>query len=135
MMSAVLEVQAAIYEALSNDAALTGLLGGTHIFDAVPAGQAPPYLVFGPATYRDWSTGTEPGLEQELSLIVWTQPNGRKQAMEIAEQVLIALGPLPQALAENTIVNFAHTLTSAQLDRREQAFRVALNFRAVTEPS
>lgn len=134
-MNAVLEVQAAIYAVLSNDTVLTGMLGGSHIFDAVPAGQAPPYLVFGPATYRDWSTGTESGLEHELSLIVWTEPNGRKQAMEIAEQVLIALASLPQSLAENTMVNFTHTLTTAQLDRREQAFRVALNFRAVTEPS
>ena len=58
-----------------------------------------PYLTFGQCTARDWSTGSEDGNEHILTLHVWSQANGKKQAHEIMGAIRTALHDQPLALA------------------------------------
>ena len=64
--SSVVSLRKALHAALAADAALAALLGGARIHDEAPRGAEPPYLTFGDARARDWSTGTDKGAEHAL---------------------------------------------------------------------
>ncbi len=76
MSSAGWELQKA---ALADDSALVALLAG-RVYDDVPRGAEFPYITFGPATLRDWSTGTETASEHLITPCVvppgWRTPGG-----------------------------------------------------------
>ena len=96
-MTAALELQTAIVAALRQSSALTGLLGGAHVYDDVPDSRRPPYVVIGPLETVDWSTSTEEGEEHFIEITAWSQANGRKQAVAVtAEQIATAGLVVPQ---------------------------------------
>lgn len=129
-----LALQAALYSRLSASSEINALLGGQHIFDDVPKSQKPPYVVFAESIHNDWSTGTEPGMEHSLSLNVWSDQNGRKEALTIAEAIVEALSNLPTILEGHVLVNFTHEFTEVSKDADADLYLAKLNFRAVTEP-
>jgi hypothetical protein len=83
MASASWALQQAIFAALTTDAPLNALLGGTRIYDDVPVRADFPYVTFAGSSERDWSTGGEDGREHILTLHVWSRAGGRKEAHEI----------------------------------------------------
>jgi len=85
--SASWELQKGIYQTLAGDTSITGLLGGTNIYDDAPQSADYPYLTFGQSIARDWSTGTEDGLEHILTLHVWSRAGGKKETHEIIEAI------------------------------------------------
>src|SRR5688500_8699384 len=68
MSTASVALRAAIHDALTADGALTALLSGPKIYDEPPAAAAFPYVTLGEARVTDFSTGTEPGEEHQLTL-------------------------------------------------------------------
>lgn len=134
MTHPALALQAALYSRLSSSTELTNLLGGEHIFDDVPQSQKPPYVVFAESIHNDWSTGTENGMEHSVSLNVWSDQNGRKQVVTIAQAIQEAFGDLTAQLDDHVLVNFTHEFTEVSRDQDAELFLAKLNFRAVTEP-
>lgn len=58
-MSAAVELQSAVFAALSANPALLALTGGQpRIYDHTPANVAFPYITFGRTSGYDWDTGT-----------------------------------------------------------------------------
>ncbi|MCB1385915.1 MAG: DUF3168 domain-containing protein [Nitratireductor sp.] len=133
-MTAALELQTAIVAALRQSSALTGLLGGAHVYDDVPDSRRPPYVVIGPLETVDWSTSTEEGEEHFIEIAAWSQGNGRKQAVAAAAEIRSALSALPASLPGHVIVNFAHETTRSEADPDDRHFKAVASFRAVTEP-
>ncbi len=91
MTSASLELQKAVFAALTGSSALTGLLGGSRIYNDVPRGAALPYVTIGESTVRDWSTGSDEGHEHLLTVSVWSRVNGEREVHQISSAVESAL--------------------------------------------
>ena len=134
MASAGWDLQKAVYAALSSDATLTTLLGGANIHDAAPQDAAFPYVVIDQMQVRDWSTGTEPGAEHMLTLHVWSDYAGKREACAIADAVRAALDGALLGLEEHRLINLRHQYSELKRDADGETQHGVLRFRAVTEP-
>ena len=133
-MHSALALQKVVYDTLVSASEVTDALGGERVFDNVPAGQVPPYIVFTEATHSDWSTSTENGMEHLLTLSIWSSQSGRKQVLSLAQLCTNVLGQLDDTLAGHALINFTHQFTEVDRDKKSDLFRAKLHFRAVTEP-
>ena len=79
------ELQQAIYNALTGDATLMGMVQGVH--DHVPQGAAFPYVTVGEGSARPWRAVGLDGVETTLILHVWSRERGRKQAKQIMAEM------------------------------------------------
>jgi len=134
MIHPALSLQAALYSRLTTSNNIINALGGEHIFDDTPPSQKPPYIVFAESIHNDWSTGTEAGMEHSVSLHVWSDQRGRKQAVTVAQFVIEAMTDLPTQLDDHLLVNFSHEFTEVSRDEDAGLYLAKINFRAVTEP-
>ncbi len=118
---------------LTGDATLTGLLGGARIYDHAPASAAFPYVTFGRTSVFDWSTGTESGTEQLLSLHVWSKAKGKSEALQIMERARALLEGQNLTLDGHHLVNLTLEFSEARHDEDLAIYHGLLRFRAVTE--
>lgn len=129
-------LQSAIVTALAGDASLLALTGGApRIFDDVPPRTPLPYITIGQTIARDWSTGSEPGHEHTVTLQVWSDAHGRRQAVEIAGAIRAVLHDRPLAPAGHRLVNLRHEYTETRRDADGVTYRALMRLRAVTEPA
>jgi hypothetical protein len=128
-------LQQSVFATLTADAPLTALIGSNRIFDDVPQGAPKPYLTLGQTTVRDWSTGTDDGNEHLITLHVWSDIRGKKQASEIADAVRTALHDQPLTLVGHRLVNLRHEFSEARRDPDGATIHATVRFRAVTEPA
>jgi Protein of unknown function (DUF3168) len=135
MPSASWSLQQSIFAALTANSALTALIGTDRIYDDVPQGSPLPYLTLGQSTIRDWSTGTEAGNEHLLTLHVWSDARGKKQASEIIDAVRTTLHDQQLTLVGHRLVNLRHEFSEARRDPGGEAIHAIARFRAVTEPA
>ena len=135
MPSASWALQQAVFAALAANAPLIAVLGAARIHDDVPQGTDFPYLTLGQTSARDWSTGTEEGSEHTLTLTVWSQARGKKEAHEIMGAVRAALHEAPLALTGHRLVTLRHEFSEARRDPDGDTTRGTVRFRAVTEPA
>lgn len=126
-------LQSAIYEALINDTALTGLVG-MNIFDAVPAGNVPNlYVALGAETVLDRSHKTGHAAEHRLVLSVVTDQAGFQTAKEVAAAIGDALLPADLTLSRGRLVSLTFLRASARREGTGQLRRIDLTFRALVE--
>jgi len=133
-MSAASALQKAIYARLSGDAALTVLVGPHGITDRRPDGPAAPLVVIAGIESTDHSTASEPGEAHIVTLEVWSDAAGHRQAQEIAAAVRGALDDAALALAGHHLVLLFHRDTRLSRDGKSRFHRAQMRFRAVTEP-
>ncbi len=126
-------LQKAIHAALVADASLTALVGGPHVYDHVPRGQPYPYVTFGQSSSRDWSTGTDHGLEMIVTLHVWSRAAGRDEATRIMDAMRTVLHDQPLALDNAHLVNLRHEFSEIRRDPEGDQFHGIVRLRAVVE--
>ncbi len=126
-------LQKAIFAALTNDSALTALLGGPSVYDRVPADATLPYITLGDGTWRDWSTATETGAEHELRLHIWVRDGGRQYVRTIADTVHARLHDQPLALEEGVLVNLRFQRAQILTDPDGETWHGIAVYRAVTD--
>ena len=132
-MSAANALLAAIHARLSADPALAALVGPDGIRDRLLSRPALPCIVFGEVETRDYSTATELGQEHRLTLEVWSEAMGRREAGEIAERVRVLLHDAALVLDDAVLVSLSHERTRARRQVNSKLFLARLRFRAVTE--
>lgn len=71
------------------------------VYDDNPARVPYPYVVMGEISARDWSAKFEPGQEVFSTLHIWSQYAGRKEADEMADNILQAFTKRGLDLAPN----------------------------------
>lgn len=130
-----LELQKAVFAALSADAALAAALGGPKIYDLAPTKVAFPYITFGRTTVYDWSTGTENGTEHLFTLHVWSKARGRSEALDIVELVRTRLHGAELALEGYNLVNLREEFSETRYDDDLGVHHGILRYRAVIEPA
>ena len=126
-------LQKALVEALSAHAPLTSLLGGPHLYDRVPPHAALPYVTLGDGAWRDWSTGTETGVEHELRLHVWARDGGRRTIRAIADAIHSCLHDADLTLQSGHLVNLRFVSARILTDPDGRTWHGVLDYRAVTE--
>jgi hypothetical protein len=133
MTAAALDLQEAVFAALSSAAGLVGALGGAKLHDVTPAHLAFPYVTFGRASTYDWSTGTEEGSEHFFTLHAWSKQKGRKEVLALTELIRTALHDRSLALAGHHLVNLRLESTELRYDADLAVYDGAMRFRAVVE--
>ena len=133
MTSPALELQQAVFAALSGDAALIAALGLDRIHDHAPASVAFPYITFGRSAVEDWSTTTEDGSEHLFSLHVWSKADGKKQALEIMELARAALHDAALVLTSHRLVNLRAEGSDTRFNDDHAVYHGVMRFRAITE--
>jgi hypothetical protein len=84
-MTALLEIQKAVYSKLTGDITLMGMIKG--VFDDVPDNQPFPYITIGEATENPFNTFERKGRDTTFTLHIWSQYNGYKEALEILDRM------------------------------------------------
>jgi hypothetical protein len=135
LTSPALALRTAIRTRLSVDGPLLALLGGPRVYDLPPPDAAFPFLTLGEAVVADWSTATEAGTEQSLTLHAWSRASGRAEAFALAAAVQSALHDVPLALAGHRLANLRATTAEVRRDEDGRTFHALVRFRAVTEPA
>jgi hypothetical protein len=132
--AAAAALRAAVHDALIADASLNALLGGPKIYDQPPRAAAFPYVTLGEMRISDFSTGSEPGQEHQLTLHAWSRQGGHKEAHLIAGTLLQALDDAPLSLADHRLVNFRFAVADVRREGDGRTYHAVIRFRAVTEP-
>lgn len=128
------ELQKAVYGALIANAGLVAALGGARIYDEVPRGAAFPYVTFGPISTRDWSTGTDEGVEHTLTLRAWSKGSGAREVHLVLDAVRAALHEAALTISGQRLVSLRHEASEAARERDGETWQGTARFRAVTEP-
>jgi hypothetical protein len=133
--AASVALRAAIHDALIADASLVAVLGGPKIYDEPPRSAAFPYVTLGEARITDFSTGTEPGAEHQMTLHAWSRQGGHRQAHAIAGALLQALDDAPLTLTDHALVNLRFSVADVRREADGRTYHALVRFRAVTEPA
>ncbi len=100
--SALNDVQKGIFDVLTADSTLTGLVTG--IFDHVPKGQAFPYVNIGDTTETIFNTFGKQGRDVTETIHVYSEHEGYKEVNSILSRVVELLDYTSIALTENDLV-------------------------------
>lgn len=133
MAIAALDLQRAIFVALSADAGLAALTGAGRVFDRVPANVPFPYVTFGRTSLFDWSTGTEEGIEQLFTLHVWSKAQGKAEALAILARIADVLHDQPLALDGHALVSLRQEFAELGYDEDLALYHGLARYRALVE--
>ena len=133
MASAATELQKTIFAALQGDAILSASLGGPKIYDHAKSDVAFPYVTFGRTSFYDWSTGTEIGTEHLFTLHVWSKAKGKRETLDIMQQIENRLHDQPLGMEGYNLVNIRQEFAEARFDEDQSVYHGLVRFRAVVE--
>ncbi|MBD3662931.1 DUF3168 domain-containing protein [Sulfitobacter aestuariivivens] len=123
-------LQAAVYAALSADAALAALVGGD-VFDAVPSGTVPArYVLLGSETVTDASDLSASGAMHRFTVSVITSDPGFSGAKAIAGQVSDVLHDADLSLTRGSLVALRFERATAKRTNGGATRQIDLRFRA-----
>jgi hypothetical protein len=135
MSSAAAALRTAIHDALVADGALNALLGGPKVYDEPPRAAAFPYVTLGEARVSDFSTGSEPGEEHQITLHAWSRQGGHREAHMISGALLQALDDAPLTLPDHRLVNLRFSVADVRREADGRTYHALVRFRAMTEPA
>jgi hypothetical protein len=132
-MSAANALLQAIHQRLSGDAALTAVIGPDGIRDRLLPRAALPCIVIGDLETRDFSTSTEAGEEHLLVLQVWSDTEGRRQALTVTERLRELLHDAALVLAGFALVSLLVLNIRTRREPKTKLSVAEMRLRAVTE--
>ncbi len=123
-------LQTALYERLSNDAALADIVGGA-VYDGVQPGILPStYVSLGEERVTDRSDFDERGAWHDIEIAVVTDEPGFAIAKAAAGAISDALLDLPLRLERGEVLGLWFRQAQARRMRRSGTRRIDLRFRA-----
>ena len=124
-------LQEAVYEMLTQDAALQSLVGD-RIFDAAPVGQVPElYVAIGPEDVRDRSDMTGHAARHAFTVSVVADTGGFAQAKAVAAAVSDVLVDARPELARGCVVRMDFVRAVARRVGRAACRRIDMRFAAL----
>ena len=132
--SAAWSLQQAIIACLKTNQTLRQLAGGDHIYDAVPARAAYPFVTFGPLTLRDNSTGDSIGHDHIFTLTAYSRSPGFREVYALADAITRALIGAQLQLTGHRLVLLRFETAEFRRETDTQTSRAAIIFRAISEP-
>lgn len=123
-------LQEAVYQRLSSDVTLTGLVGSA-IYDALPGGTLPAtYVTLGPEDVRARSDRTGHGAWHRFTVSVITEAAGFHAAKEVAAAISDALVDADLTLARGRMAGLHFYRAKAQREGTGSMRRIDITFRA-----
>lgn len=123
-------LQAAVYQRLASDAALTSLIGAA-VYDALPDGTLPEtYVLLGAETSQDASDGTGSGAWHRFTVSVVSEQAGFHTAKSVAAAVNDALVDADLTLTRGHLVALNFFRARAQREDTGDRRRIDIIFRA-----
>lgn len=123
-------LQVAIYQALTGDTVLSGLVSGA-IYDSAPSGPvAGTYVSLGPEDVRDRSDCTANGAVHVLTVSVVSDAAGFQTAKTVAGAVSDVLIDASLELTRGTLVALRFLRATARRGRSGETRRIDLKFQA-----
>lgn len=132
-MTAANALLVAIHQRLSGNAALTAIIGADGVRDRLSPRPKLPCIVFGELEARDYSTSTESGEEHFLTLEVWSDGEGRREAQQIAGLVHDLLHDAALGLDGAVLVSLLRMSMRTRREPKTKIYLTEMRFRAVTE--
>jgi len=135
MGSPVFPIQTAVYTLLDADVDLSGAgtlgdLGVVGVFDEVPEDTLKPYVVIGEAYETPDNSHDRKGRRTVVTVHVWSDQQGFKEAVEIADRIVDLLDHPSLTVAGwshiATRFDFMQTLRDPDLDIRHVPIRFAV---------
>ena len=128
--AASLSLQTAVFDRLSQDAVVAGLVG-TAIYDAIPSGTLPSlYVTLGAEEVADNSDVIEAGATHDFNVSVITDASGFSQAKALAGAVCDALIDAPLTLSRGALTGLWFLKAKAARSGANDLRRIDLKFRA-----
>lgn len=123
-------LQEAVYQRLTSDATLTGLVGAA-IYDALPGGTLPAtYVTLGPEDVRASADRTGQGAWHRFTVSVVTEAAGFHAAKEVAAAISDTLVNVDLTLARGRLAGLHFYRARAQREGTGDMRRIDLTFRA-----
>lgn len=129
---AITSLKAALRAHLLADPDLVGLLEAA-VFDAVPRGTKPPYLLLGDAIARENGTPEAESVVVELDLVAVTVERGSTAALALAAAVEKAVRAPLATLVDHHLVAIEIRQTATRHDAAASLTRASLRLRAFLE--
>lgn len=131
-------LQAALFQRLSADPTLLGILGPGRIFDAPPHADGPdatrpPYVLLGDESVGRWSDKSATGAVHDLVLRIISGGEGYAEAKQIAAAVSDALADAGLDLSRGRVVRLTFRSASARRNLDGVRRQIDLRYRAVLE--
>lgn len=124
-------LQAAIYQVLASDAAVSALVSG-HVYDAAPMAAVPPlYVTFGPEDVRDRGDMSGHAARHDFTVSVVSDKGGFHAAKEVAAAISDALVDARPALSRGRVVRMDFVRGAARRVGRAAKRRIDLRFAAL----
>lgn len=120
-------VQTAIYDKLTADATLTGIVSG--IFDQVPEDVPYPYVAIGDATEVPEDAHDRQGLAVTVTLHIWSRYRGYAEAAAILKEVDRILDRKPLTVDGFHTVTVAHEFHQSLRDPDPQIRHIPVRYR------
>jgi hypothetical protein len=133
MASDTAKLQKAVFSHLASDTVLTGLLGGTKIYDRPATSASLPYLTLGITRAFDASTASETGQEHLFTVHAWSRKGGRKETASLMDAVRLRLQSLGAVQDAMRIVSLRFKAEDVTYNEQISAYQGTLRFRAFTE--
>jgi hypothetical protein len=131
-VKAELALRSAIRTAALADATLAGAVNSS-FFDGAPKDALFPFVAFGDVVLRDWSTGSDAGLEHQFTLDIWSSQPGNGETLKIADQILDFLGRTVLQLQGAQLIDLRFVSFEARRESNGRYAKGRLRFRAITE--
>jgi hypothetical protein len=132
MTGALLDFQRTIFTALGADAGLATLVGA-RIHDGAPRRAVAPFVAFGEARSRDWSTGSDSGRRLSLVIEAVSDEGGRSEALAVSAAVeAVVQGALP-AMVEHRLVLLQVGETAVERLKDGRTWRARVRVDALVE--
>ncbi|MEO0357138.1 MAG: DUF3168 domain-containing protein [Pseudomonadota bacterium] len=123
-------LQTAVYQCLTNDAAVTALVG-TDIYDALPSGAIPnTYVSLGPEEVQDASDKSGAGARHSFTVSVVTDTSGFQSVKDISGAICDALLGASLTLSRGALVGLWFDKAKAARSDNGTSRRIDLTFRA-----
>lgn len=124
-------IQVAIFQALSDDAALNAFVTG--VFDHVPKNTAFPYVSIGEVSTTPRGAHDRFGARSTITLHGWSTYSGKKEIGEIANHLMRIFDHQPLDVEGFHTVYVHHEQTVTQTERGNDIRHVAVRFAIETE--
>lgn len=126
-------IQAAVYSALSNDPALTVIVGAGGVHDWAGPGANFPCVSIGDDTAKDFDTCTSDGQETTVTIHTWSQSQGRYEVKSLMSNVYRILHKSNLTISGQTLVLMRCEFSQTFLDPDGITFHGVQRFRTITQ--
>ena len=134
MTCPILALRGAILGRAQADPTLAALMGGTlRLYDEPPRAAEPVYAVFGEASARDWSTGSDEGHAHEAAIVVWGAAGSARTALDAATRLAGLLHEAALPLDGHRLVSLRVAAVETGRDAATGLTRAVLRLTALTE--